>query len=104
MTSQLMCSAVSSTDIRPWGYVGHFSGLCPCCSAAAAIALAMLPFHAGGAGCIPQPSDAAFLRRALHAKMLDGFISSSLVHRTKICHQAILASYVFTCVFHGDCS
>lgn len=31
--------------------------------------------------------------------MLDGFISTHLVHRIKMCHRAILASSVVACIF-----
>lgn len=62
----------------------------------------MLPLPPEEPTCTLQSSDAAFWSRALCAKMLDGLISLQ-VHRTKMC-QAILASSVVTCVFHGDSS
>lgn len=58
LTPDVFC-CVQHRQVINCGVCGaHSSALCPCCSAVAAVASSMLPFHAEEAGCIPQPSDA----------------------------------------------
>lgn len=86
-----------------WGMCFAQLLLFPCLGLRATNTLRCCLFVLRNAGYIPHSSDAAFWSCALHAKMLDGLISLQ-VHRTKICHQAILASSVITCIFHGGSS